>query len=398
MKLLITIALLGSILPSSLSLAQDSTQDSAQLSQGIQSSDQDTTSAFTLGGRLMFDYGSVSDQSSGSDIRGFDVRSARIAISGNIRDTINYKMVSDIAGDKVSFKDVHAQYSGQGYNVIIGQSKESISQDGQAGKTNSTFMEKASVASITGLTHQLGVAVDFGSDNWGWKTGVYAGSLNGNNKGAITIASRAIYGGTLKNATWGVATSLRFRDANGQEDYEYKVKAHNSFSLYYLDLGQGSQKDTFYGFDVAFTQGPFHASVETGQFKVKKLTISDSSLNINSGYVEAGYFLTGEKRVYDLRKGKWGFSQVINPFFEGGSGALQLVARYDIIDMSGKTSTAGGNQKTLLLGLNWWPNTNTRFVINYNNSRIKNGFTSGLNSEDGTNTVNGLGIRLVTVW
>lgn len=351
-----------------------------------------------FGGRLMVDHGRVSDKNGSANISAFALKSARITATGKIHHTINYKMTVDFAGNKVSFKDVHLQYSASGYNVTIGQSKEPISQDGQAGKTNSAFMERTSIASVAGLTHQLGLAVDFGGDNWGWKTGLYGGSLNGDNKGALTIATRAVYGGTMDKATWGIAASFRFRDAYGQDDYQYRVKAYNNFSPYYLDTAKGSQKDTFYGLDAAYTGGRFHASVEVGQLTAKGLVASDENLRIDTGYVEAGYFLTGEERVYDLRKGKWKFSEVISPFFGGGSGAIQAVARYDIIDMSGEAAIAGGNQKTLLLGVNWWLNNSTRFLINYNNTQIKNGFVSGLNDNQGANSVNGLGLRLVTSW
>lgn len=391
MKILLILSLLGTLSIPSMALMQNSTEEA-------DAATQHTASSIQLGGRLMFDYGSVTDQSGGSDLSGFDVRSARLTVNGTAQHNISYKAVADVAGDNISFKDVHVQYTGAGFAIIIGQSKEAISQDGQAGKTNSTFMERSSIAAVTGLTHQLGIAMDLGDDHWGWKTGLYLGSLNSDNKGAITMASRAVYGGTLRDATWGVAASLRFRNANNQTGYDYKVKAHNHFSPDYLDTALSSQKDTFYGFDVAYTQGPFHAAVEVGQLTARTPELSDGNHHIDAGYIEAGYFLTGEKRTYDLQKGKWGFSEVINPFSQGGLGAIQLVARYDIIDMSGKTAIAGGNQKTLLLGLNWWPYSHTRFVINYNNSKIKNGFTSGLNNAEGKNSVHGLGLRLVTNW
>ena len=351
-----------------------------------------------LGGRLMVDYGTVTDKTNTPVQDGFEVRSARVIVEGKVNSNIKYKMIADFAGEQVKFKDVSTVYSGNGYNLTVGQSKEPISQDGQAGKTNSTFMENSSVNSITGLTHQLGVAVDFGGDNWGWKSGIYGGSINDDELGAITVASRAVYGGNVAGGTWGVAGSLRFRNANDHNVYNYELKAFNYFSPNYLDVGVGSQKDVFYGADVAYTRGPFHAAVEYGQLNVRELTGVEDSLRIDAGYVEAGYFLTDDRRDYDLRKGKWGFSQVANPVAGRGTGAVQVVARYDIIDMSGKTAIAGGNQKTLVLGVNWFLSDVTRFVVNYNNSKIKNAFQSGLNDDQGKNSVNGLALRLVTTW
>ena len=49
------------------------------------------------------------------------------------------------------------------------------------------------------------------------------------------------------------------------------------------------------------------------------------------GYVEAGYFLTGETRGY--KAGAWDRTKVLKPFSKGGFGAVQVIGRVDYLDL-----------------------------------------------------------------
>jgi phosphate-selective porin OprO/OprP len=58
-----------------------------------------------------------------------------------------------------------------------------------------------------------------------------------------------------------------------------------------------------------------------------------------------------------------------------GWGAFELAARYSIVDLNdqvtngmSQTTTGGvfgGKQQTYAVGLNWYPNTNIRFMLDY---------------------------------
>ena len=63
-------------------------------------------------------------------------------------------------------------------------------------------------------------------------------------------------------------------------------------------------------------------------------------------YIEGSWFFGGHKTYED--DGRWGRPKVNNPMFHGsgGWGALQLVGKYDVLDMSDQrqsTSTLGAN-------------------------------------------------------
>ena len=52
--------------------------------------------------------------------------------------------------------------------------------------------------------------------------------------------------------------------------------------------------------------------------------VPDGNPSFWGGYIEAGYFLTGETRGY--KNGTWDRTKVLKPFSKGGSGAFQINA------------------------------------------------------------------------
>ena len=94
-------------------------------------------------------------------------------------------------------------------------------------------------------------------------------------------------------------------------------------------------------------------------------------------YVAASWFLTGETRPYKF--GEFTRQKVLNPVFEGGHGAWQLLARYDVLSLTDNAETivlctTCGQQNTWQLGVNWWLNDHTRVMFNYGQSAIDGGF------------------------
>ena len=110
-------------------------------------------------------------------------------------------------------------------------------------------------------------------------------------------------------------------------------------------------------------------------------------------YAEAGYFLTGETRGF--KDGIWGRTKVLKPIDKKGSGAFQIAARYEYLDLdsnalknglsnnfaNGATSSAslntrlgrGGTQASYLLALNWYPIDYIRFMLNYGRVQVEGG-------------------------
>jgi phosphate-selective porin OprO/OprP len=94
---------------------------------------------------------------------------------------------------------------------------------------------------------------------------------------------------------------------------------------------------------------------------------------IDGGYIEYSYFITGENRAY--RKDRKCFDRVkpIEDFFrvetaDGicmGRGAWQLKARYSWLDMNDGVVGIRGEQEGFSAGANWYWNPYTRMMFDY---------------------------------
>ncbi len=160
-------------------------------------------------------------------------------------------------------------------------------------------------------------------------------------------------------------------------------------------------QDRFWGVESAFVLGPWSMQGEYAQLNADSVPAAFGPDPTYVGwYVDASWFITGEHRTY--KNGEFIRQKVLNPVSDGGHGAWQLAARYDVIQLSDNaetidTCTLCGNQNTWLIGVNWWLNDHTRFMFNFNKSTITGGFLDGANENDGAK-IRGFGTRAQVDW
>jgi phosphate-selective porin OprO/OprP len=118
------------------------------------------------------------------------------------------------------------------------------------------------------------------------------------------------------------------------------------------------------------------------------------TLNFNGGYVEASYSLGG-KRLYDPLRGAYTAVIPQAPMVpgSGGWGALEIAGRASYVNLNspylttatlgsaysapgvftgGTTTYGGGEQTSFGVGVNWYPNLNMRFMLDYEHVIINN--------------------------
>ncbi|TCH99818.1 porin [Roseococcus sp. SYP-B2431] len=105
-------------------------------------------------------------------------------------------------------------------------------------------------------------------------------------------------------------------------------------------------------------------------------------LAFEGGYVEASWVMTGERRSYSTSSAAFGGIRPARPFSfrDGGMGAFELVGRYSVIDLNdhvtrGRSASStggvfGGRQEVIGAGINWYPNNNMRFMLQWNNVNV----------------------------
>ena len=76
-----------------------------------------------------------------------------------------------------------------------------------------------------------------------------------------------------------------------------------------------------------------------------------------------GIFLTGETPNLSRRTGGWELPNITSDFTDGGSGAFEIVARYDRYTL--RNLALGGRGRSVTVGLNWYLNNWARLMVNY---------------------------------
>ena len=77
--------------------------------------------------------------------------------------------------------------------------------------------------------------------------------------------------------------------------------------------------------------------------------------------VEAAWVITGERQRYSVGAGTFG--EVV-PDKDNWFGAWEIAARYSTLDLT-DGAVAGGEEKNLTVGVNWYVNRNVRVSANY---------------------------------
>jgi len=133
------------------------------------------------------------------------------------------------------------------------------------------------------------------------------------------------------------------------------------------------------GAEAAGVYGPFSFQ---GEYMRTQLSGQNYNMNdhLDGYYTYVSYFLTGESRNYNAKKGAFD-RQTVNKNFSfknGGLGAWEIATRFDALDMNTQHVT-GGRLQTQTLALNWYLNPHVRVMADYSHV-LTNVYLQGANS------------------
>jgi phosphate-selective porin OprO/OprP len=126
--------------------------------------------------------------------------------------------------------------------------------------------------------------------------------------------------------------------------------------------------------------------------------IGAPSLQFQGGYAEASYVLTGETHTYNTANAAYNGIKPRDPYSlkDGGLGAWEIAGRISTIDLNDQLATAtgiaGGRQTVYTAGLNWYVNSNLRFMLNYLHGDVAK-LTSPTSSVDAGSTFDAVAMR-----
>ena len=409
--------------------------------------------SFKVRGRIQYDVGYVSNPDDVVATRnlGFNARARRLRFGGEgtIPGGFGYKCEMDFANSSVGFGDCLLSYSPKNapINIAIGNQETNNGLEQQSSSRFTSFIERAAFDDAFINTRRLGInlgytnsagdfringglwtahSIDSTLDNNGWigaMRAVYSPLMDGNQlhfglnyqhrefqdnaNGAPASGSGQPSSGQLaryRARPFTQLTDVRFVDTNtfaAKSDDIIGIEAAGIFkSLHIAAEGQYLKSNSYDAFDQIVVNDPEDV---LDQFSGNQW-VPDGNPSFWGGYIEAGYFLTGETRGY--KNGTWDRTKVLKPFSKGGMGAFQIIGRLDYLDLDSRklhegctnnfvtglscsgspNYTKGGKQLGILAGLTWIPEDYMRVLLNYSHSFVSGGpfadDVSGLSSSN----------------
>ncbi len=319
-------------------------------------------------------------------------RTARLGAQGSGFDVFDYKIEVDFAGrdstndQSTAFKDVYLGINDLPFlgRVQIGHYKEPISLEELTSSRYITFMER-SLLNVFAPQRNVGIAAYRFSENerftfafGGFRTIGDKPPYVADDDGGYAFTMRGTYLPWYDEATNGrgllhLGLGYSYRDVD-DPNQRVRTRAETNVGPYILDTGviAGVEDYQLLNPEIAFVYGPFSVQAEyIAAFYNRAVNDAD----FHAAYVQTSYFLTGEHRPYDRKKGVFTRVKPFENFFrvrtcdgniEMGKGAWELAYRYSWLDLDDADAQVfGGNSSDHTVGVNWYLNPYTRLMFNY---------------------------------
>ncbi len=365
--------------------------------------------------RVLWDIGYVGDKNSVGSADDWDtsVRVIRVGLSGAFVKHIDYLINLSVDSGDFNVRDAYIQYvTPKGMILRSGQYKVANSMEAETSILHISLIERAGFINAFGLKRAVGLGAKFGRKNWDAQIGFFNGSnLNDqeSREKYVTSARVAVYPKFSLISGFHVAASYRYRKFNendGRSKVQYRQQPHSHLKeLFYIDTGlmDNIASDQMMVIELAGVNGPWWIAAEWGWLGARimpnrRVLNGDKSVAwFHGGYLEGGWFMTGETKRQD--HGRWQKINVTRPVFQGGWGAWAFVARYDLIELVDQGAQIyGGVQRSLIVGVNWHLTDHLIVKTNLSRSVIKNALDAplenGLVNEEGNNKVHTITMRL----
>ena len=344
---------------------------------------QNDTLTFKVRGRVYEDFVHQEvDRQTGAD---FDanvtrLRTARLGVEGTWNANWAYKAEFTVAGGSANWEDLILEYKPTDSVSIMAGNFKTVSFENISSSRYTTFMERGPFNDVLDIGRVMNVQVKANGENWTAAVAVSGDSLNNADPTATATGGSEVLG-VNGRVTWvpinGDATKLhvgawaRYRDRQDQANFNYQARNNTNYGARYISTGAVGVADTMVGLEGVFIQGPFAVQAEWAKADVERL--ANVSSDFTTYYVAGSWFVTGEMKNLDVKKGEWGRTKILNPVTSGGLGALELAVRYDNTDLTNFNIPAtAGEYSAWTLGANWYVHPYVRFMANYTKSENDN--------------------------
>lgn len=349
--------------------------------------------SFKPRGRLQYDAGftSVPELTGRSDGFGNELRRARLGVQGDMPGGFGYKFELDFAGNEVELTDAFLSYGDGGLKLTIGQHNNFQGLDELTSSLNISTMERAAFTDAFGFERRAGASLQYHTGNLLLQGGVFSDNIGDLSNKNWSADGRVVYLPKLGSDQLHLAASVHYTGLEHGSTVRYRQRPFVHFTdERFINTGTLSASSEFgVGLEGAYISGPFHAAAE-GYWQSINRPGALTDPTFFGGYAEIGYFLTGgDKRGY--KGGVFDRVKPANPVGEGGMGAVQIVGRYDYLDLN-DAGVLGGIQHGLIASLIWSPTDYTRFMLNYGRMDYSDAVYAAANGET-SYAVDTVGVR-----
>lgn len=317
------------------------------------------------------------------DVRGF--RRARLAAVGNVAPDTGYSVEMDFAfPGRPSFMDVWLEQRDVPLlqNVRVGQFRHFFGMTELTSIRELTFLERP-LPFLFSPFRQIGLgahgdywegAGTWGVSGFGYPTDTFGDVQGDRGYGLSSRVTAVAWQSADQTALIHVGgdyalyvptdDTLRFRNTPEFGGPFGGTLGNASDVPFFVDTGLFASDDSHVlNAEFAALWGSLHVMSEA-RYAIVSPNGGDAVV-LPSAYIQAGYYLTGERRPYDRQGGVFGNVIPLAPVGRGGGpGAWEVAARYSYVDLNpGRLS--GGRLNDVTLGLNWHLNQFTKFQLNY---------------------------------
>lgn len=259
----------------------------------------------------------------------------------------------------------------------LGQFKTSVSMESAASSRAASFLELSAASQAIHQGRRTGLEWSLERPRYALSAAYFFGhDLQGDNPGT-TAAGRAVWTPVKMQDRvlhLGLAASLEnphgYRDGRGAyfaPSARFRARPMNGITpVRLVDSGSLRQTDRILrsGLEALWIDGPWSLQAEYLRASAAR-DAGQADYRAEGYYLSGSWVLTGETRPYSG-------NNVGNVKPARTWGAVELLARYGTLDLD-DGAVAGGRQRDLTLGLNWYLTRYFKFQANYTRVRADRG-------------------------
>ncbi len=327
---------------------------------------------------------------------GTNFRRGRLGVDGKAFKVFDYGILLDFGGagtdGSTVLQELYLQYNYAPFKVKVGAFAPNVGLEDAASTNGSLFPERPSAAEaargLAGADRRISLQAQTVGERW-----ILSGAVTGAKAGdAQTFDEQLGYvlrlaGTPLKGQDWlihagvnasGVITPAQTTAVTGaygvtlQDRPELRVDGQQLIGSGSIDAAGAHH----YGLELAAQKKNLLIQGEYFDYKIERRNAAAgvSDPKFTGWYVEGGLVLTGESRKYNTGTFAFDAPTIAKPFDpkKGQWGAWELAARYSVLDLNHHENAAlaadrvrGGEQTISTVGVNWFPNSVTKFSLNY---------------------------------